>query len=159
MLICYSTGICFLLSSLLEGLFFECMKLPVLNFMKFCHSLCGQNCFFLNKDYWIKVFPIVLVELNLLRNVDANNPESSTTVKSSSLLSGFRGGSSYNHETETIFALPRMQLDFKSIHVQEPQEPSLQGIVKTICFPWSKAVSHKWGVKYKDAVLIRGFFF
>ncbi|KAJ7406763.1 hypothetical protein WISP_131579 [Willisornis vidua] len=65
-------------------------------------------------------------ELNLLRNVDANNPESSTTVKSSSLLSGFRGGSSYNHETETIFALPRMQLDFKSIHVQEPQEPSLQ---------------------------------
>uniref|UniRef100_A0A8C4Y8Z4 Bridge-like lipid transfer protein family member 1 n=1 Tax=Gopherus evgoodei TaxID=1825980 RepID=A0A8C4Y8Z4_9SAUR len=65
-------------------------------------------------------------ELNLLRNVDANNTESSTTVKSSSLLSGFRGGSSYNHETETIFALPRMQLDFKSIHVQEPQEPSLQ---------------------------------
>ncbi|XP_063271495.1 bridge-like lipid transfer protein family member 1 isoform X3 [Prinia subflava] len=65
-------------------------------------------------------------ELNLLRNVDANNPESSTTVKSSSLLSGFRGSSSYNHETETIFALPRMQLDFKSIHVQEPQEPSLQ---------------------------------
>ncbi|XP_034627354.1 transmembrane protein KIAA1109 homolog [Trachemys scripta elegans] len=65
-------------------------------------------------------------ELNLLRNVDANNTESSTTVKNSSLLSGFRGGSSYNHETETIFALPRMQLDFKSIHVQEPQEPSLQ---------------------------------
>ncbi|KAJ8780452.1 hypothetical protein J1605_011716 [Eschrichtius robustus] len=65
-------------------------------------------------------------ELNLLRNVDANNTENSTTVKSSSLLSGFRGCSSYNHETETIFALPRMQLDFKSIHVQEPQEPSLQ---------------------------------
>ncbi|XP_054546358.1 bridge-like lipid transfer protein family member 1 isoform X3 [Talpa occidentalis] len=65
-------------------------------------------------------------ELNLLRNVDANNTESSTAVKNSSLLSGFRGGSSYNHETETIFALPRMQLDFKSIHVQEPQEPSLQ---------------------------------
>lgn len=65
-------------------------------------------------------------ELNLLRNVDANNMENSTTVKNSSLLSGFRGGSSYNHETETIFALPRMQLEFKSIHVQEPQEPSLQ---------------------------------
>ncbi|XP_036914479.1 transmembrane protein KIAA1109 homolog isoform X1 [Sturnira hondurensis] len=65
-------------------------------------------------------------ELNLLRNVDANNSENSTTVKNASLLSGFRGGSSYNHETETIFALPRMQLDFKSIHVQEPQEPSLQ---------------------------------
>ncbi|OWK14104.1 hypothetical protein Celaphus_00000477 [Cervus elaphus hippelaphus] len=71
---------------------------------------------------------IMLVELNLLRNVDANNTENSTTVKNSSLLSGFRGGSSYNHETETIFALPRMQLDFKSIHVQEPQEPSLQAI-------------------------------
>ncbi|EMP38574.1 hypothetical protein UY3_04218 [Chelonia mydas] len=70
--------------------------------------------------------PADAAELNLLRNVDANNTESSTTVKSSSLLSGFRGGSSYNHETETIFALPRMQLDFKSIHVQEPQEPSLQ---------------------------------
>lgn len=70
-------------------------------------------------------------ELNLLRNVDANNTEHSTTVKSSSLLSGFRGGSSYNHETETIFALPRMQLDFKSIHVQQPQEPSLQG--KIVC--------------------------
>uniref|UniRef100_A0A670IR01 Bridge-like lipid transfer protein family member 1 n=1 Tax=Podarcis muralis TaxID=64176 RepID=A0A670IR01_PODMU len=69
---------------------------------------------------------INLPELNLLRNVDANNPENSTTVKSSSLLSGFRGGSSYNHETETIFALPRMQLDFKSIHVQQPQEPLLQ---------------------------------
>ncbi|XP_032080332.1 transmembrane protein KIAA1109 homolog isoform X4 [Thamnophis elegans] len=65
-------------------------------------------------------------ELNLLRNVDANNPEHTTTVKSSSLLSGFRGGSSYNHETETIFALPRMQLDFKSIHVQQPQEPLIQ---------------------------------
>ncbi|XP_075472009.1 bridge-like lipid transfer protein family member 1 isoform X4 [Ascaphus truei] len=65
-------------------------------------------------------------ELNLLRNVDANTTESSTAVKNSSLLSGFRGSSSYSHETETIFALPRMQLDFKSIHVQEPQEPTLQ---------------------------------
>ncbi|XP_066575926.1 bridge-like lipid transfer protein family member 1 isoform X4 [Amia ocellicauda] len=65
-------------------------------------------------------------ELNLLRNVDANNPESGVAARSSSLLSGFRGASSYNHETETIFALPRMQLDFKSIHVQEPEEPSLQ---------------------------------
>ncbi|RXM31147.1 hypothetical protein EOD39_1796 [Acipenser ruthenus] len=65
-------------------------------------------------------------ELNLLRNVDANNTESEVAAKSSSLLSGFRGGLSYNHETETIFALPRMQLDFKSIHVQEPEEPSLQ---------------------------------
>ncbi|XP_051784339.1 bridge-like lipid transfer protein family member 1 isoform X3 [Erpetoichthys calabaricus] len=65
-------------------------------------------------------------ELNLLRNVDANTTENGVAAKSSSLLSGFRGGSSYNHETETIFALPRMQLDFKSIHVQEPDEPSLQ---------------------------------
>ena len=80
----------------------------------------------------LTVFIIMLVELNLLRNVDANNTENSTTEKNSSLLSGFRGGSSYNHETETIFALPRMQLDFKSIHVQEPQEPSLQGMWKTI---------------------------
>nr|DBA28925.1 TPA: hypothetical protein GDO54_009208 [Pyxicephalus adspersus] len=67
-------------------------------------------------------------ELNLLRNVDANNAESSTAVKNASLLSGFRGASSYNHETETIFALPRMQLDFKSIHVQEPQEPTLEDV-------------------------------
>lgn len=67
-------------------------------------------------------------ELNLLRNVDSNNAESSTEVKNASLLSGFRGASSYNHETETIFALPRMQLDFKSIHVQEPQEPALQDV-------------------------------
>ncbi|XP_075056358.1 bridge-like lipid transfer protein family member 1 isoform X4 [Mixophyes fleayi] len=67
-------------------------------------------------------------ELNLLRNVDANNSESSTAVTNANLLSGFRGGSSYNHETETIFALPRMQLDFKSIHVQEPQEPTLQDV-------------------------------
>lgn len=102
--------------------------------------------------------PIVPVELNLLRNVDANNPESSTTVKSSSLLSGFRGGSSYNHETETIFALPRMQLDFKSIHVQEPQEPSLQGALKhNLVFSWSKTISHKLGVKGKGTVLIKGF--
>uniref|UniRef100_A0A8C1DHH6 KIAA1109 n=1 Tax=Cyprinus carpio carpio TaxID=630221 RepID=A0A8C1DHH6_CYPCA len=64
-------------------------------------------------------------ELNLLRNVDANNSESGTAAKSSSLLSGFRGASSYNHETETIFALPKMQLQFKSIHVQDPEEPSL----------------------------------
>uniref|UniRef100_A0A8B9LUJ1 Si:ch211-233a24.2 n=1 Tax=Astyanax mexicanus TaxID=7994 RepID=A0A8B9LUJ1_ASTMX len=67
---------------------------------------------------------INLPELNLLRNVDANNSESGAAAKSSSLLS-FRGSSSYNHETETIFALPRMQLDFKSIHVQDPEEPSL----------------------------------
>ncbi|XP_037098160.1 transmembrane protein KIAA1109 homolog isoform X2 [Syngnathus acus] len=64
-------------------------------------------------------------ELNLLRNVEANNPESGAAAKSSSLLSSFRSNSSYNHETETIFALPRMQLDFKSIHVQDPDEPSL----------------------------------
>ncbi|XP_041052815.1 transmembrane protein KIAA1109 homolog isoform X6 [Carcharodon carcharias] len=65
-------------------------------------------------------------ELNLLRNVDANTQDSKATIKSSNLLSGFRGTANYNHETETIFALPRMQLDFKSIHMQEPQEPSLQ---------------------------------
>nr|XP_061781040.1 bridge-like lipid transfer protein family member 1 isoform X3 [Nerophis lumbriciformis] len=64
-------------------------------------------------------------ELSLLRNVEANNPESGAAAKSSSLLSSFRSNSSYNHETETIFALPRMQLDFKSIHVQDPDEPSL----------------------------------
>uniref|UniRef100_A0A669E6N1 KIAA1109 n=1 Tax=Oreochromis niloticus TaxID=8128 RepID=A0A669E6N1_ORENI len=68
---------------------------------------------------------INLPQLNLLRNVEANNQESGSTAKSSSLLSSFRSTSSYNHETETIFALPRMQLDFKSIHVQDPDEPSL----------------------------------
>ncbi|XP_036006462.1 transmembrane protein KIAA1109 homolog isoform X1 [Fundulus heteroclitus] len=64
-------------------------------------------------------------ELNLLRNVDANNEESGAAAKSSSLLSNFRGSHTYDHETETIFALPRMQLDFKSIHVQDSDEPSL----------------------------------
>ncbi|TNN60961.1 hypothetical protein EYF80_028841 [Liparis tanakae] len=64
-------------------------------------------------------------ELNLLRNVEANNQESGAAAKSASLLSSFRSSSSYNHETETIFALPRMQLDFKSNHVQDPDEPSL----------------------------------
>lgn len=59
--------------------------------------------------------------------MDANNSDSGAAAKSSSLLSSFRGSSSYNHETETIFALPRMQLDFKSIHVQDPEEPSLSG--------------------------------
>uniref|UniRef100_A0A3B4BEG7 Bridge-like lipid transfer protein family member 1 C-terminal domain-containing protein n=1 Tax=Periophthalmus magnuspinnatus TaxID=409849 RepID=A0A3B4BEG7_9GOBI len=68
---------------------------------------------------------INLPELNLLRNVEANNQENGATAKSSSLLSSFRGSSSYNHETETIFALPRMQLDFKSTHVQDPEEPTL----------------------------------
>ncbi|XP_017281655.1 transmembrane protein KIAA1109 homolog isoform X10 [Kryptolebias marmoratus] len=64
-------------------------------------------------------------ELNLLRNVEANNQESGAAAKSSSLLSSFRSSHTYNHETETIFALPRMQLAFKSIHVQDPDEPSL----------------------------------
>lgn len=59
--------------------------------------------------------------------MEANNQESGAAAKSSSLLSSFRSSSSYNHETETIFALPRMQLDFKSIHVQDPDEPSLTG--------------------------------
>uniref|UniRef100_A0A8D3E484 KIAA1109 n=1 Tax=Scophthalmus maximus TaxID=52904 RepID=A0A8D3E484_SCOMX len=68
---------------------------------------------------------INMPELNLLRNVEANNQESGAAAKSASLLSSFRSSSSYNHETETIFALPRMQLDFKSIHVQDPEEPSL----------------------------------
>lgn len=66
-------------------------------------------------------------ELNLLRNVEAITQEGGAAAKSSSLLSSFRSSSSYNHETETIFALPRMQLDFKSIHVQEPDEPALTG--------------------------------
>lgn len=69
----------------------------------------------------------VVAELNLLRNVEANNQESGAVAKSSSLLSSFRSSSTYNHETETIFALPRMQLDFKSIHVQDPDEPLLTG--------------------------------
>uniref|UniRef100_A0A674BXF0 KIAA1109 n=1 Tax=Salmo trutta TaxID=8032 RepID=A0A674BXF0_SALTR len=64
-------------------------------------------------------------ELNLLRNVHANNPESGAAAKSSSLLSSFSGSSSYNHETETIFALPRMQLNFSSKNFQDPDEPSL----------------------------------
>uniref|UniRef100_A0A3Q2NVY9 Bridge-like lipid transfer protein family member 1 C-terminal domain-containing protein n=1 Tax=Fundulus heteroclitus TaxID=8078 RepID=A0A3Q2NVY9_FUNHE len=68
---------------------------------------------------------INLPQLNLLRNVDANNEESGAAAKSSSLLSNFRGSHTYDHETETIFALPRMQLDFKSIHVQDSDEPSL----------------------------------
>uniref|UniRef100_A0A674MLY7 Bridge-like lipid transfer protein family member 1 C-terminal domain-containing protein n=1 Tax=Takifugu rubripes TaxID=31033 RepID=A0A674MLY7_TAKRU len=75
---------------------------------------------------------INLPELNLLRNVEAINQESGAAAKSSSLLSSFRSSSSYNHETETIFALPRMQLDFKSIHVQDPDEPSLTGGSKPI---------------------------
>lgn len=70
---------------------------------------------------------VCVPELNLLRNVEANNQESGAAAKSSSLLSSFRSSSTYNHETETIFALPRMQLDFKSIHVQDPDEPSLTG--------------------------------
>ena len=84
-----------------------------------------------------KDFSLVLSlasELNLLRNVEANNQESGVAAKSSSLLSSFRSSSSYNHETETIFALPRMQLDFKSIHVQDPEEPSLSGTVTGHCY-------------------------
>ncbi|XP_072563835.1 bridge-like lipid transfer protein family member 1 isoform X4 [Paramormyrops kingsleyae] len=77
------------------------------------------------KEWFSYVTAMRNEELNLLRNVDGSVPQSSTAAKTSSLLSGFRGSSSYNHETETIFALPRMQLDFKSIHVQDPVEPSL----------------------------------
>ncbi|KAM9476517.1 bridge-like lipid transfer protein family member 1 isoform 2-T2 [Clarias gariepinus] len=77
------------------------------------------------KEWFSYVTAMRNEELNLLRNVDANNSDSGAAAKSSSLLSGFRGSSSYNHETETIFALPRMQLEFKSIHVQDPEEPSL----------------------------------
>uniref|UniRef100_A0A096LYJ5 KIAA1109 n=1 Tax=Poecilia formosa TaxID=48698 RepID=A0A096LYJ5_POEFO len=64
-------------------------------------------------------------ELNLLRNVDSSGEQSSEAARSSSLLSSFRGSHAYDHETETIFALPRMQLDFKSIHVQDANEPAL----------------------------------
>lgn len=86
------------------------------------------------KQPLIFLFFFTSLELNLLRNVDANNSESDAAAKSSSLLSGFRGSSSYNHETEIIFALPRMQLDFKSIHVQDPQEPSLSGTATAFSF-------------------------
>lgn len=78
-----------------------------------------------SKEFWHVLSPAS--ELHLLRNVEANNQESGAAAKTSSLLSSFRSSSSYNHETETIFALPRMQLDFKSIHVQDPDEPSLTG--------------------------------
>ncbi|XP_027856720.1 bridge-like lipid transfer protein family member 1 isoform X7 [Xiphophorus couchianus] len=64
-------------------------------------------------------------ELNLLRNVDSSGEQSGEAARSSSLLSSFRGSHAYDHETETIFALPRMQLDFKSIHVQDADEPAL----------------------------------
>lgn len=88
-----------------------------------------------------RVASLIVSELNLLRNVEANNQESGAAAKTSSLLSSFRSSSSYNHETETIFALPRMQLDFKSIHVQDPDEPSLTGAAQkasaqnvSVCF-------------------------
>uniref|UniRef100_A0A3B3YWT1 Bridge-like lipid transfer protein family member 1 C-terminal domain-containing protein n=1 Tax=Poecilia mexicana TaxID=48701 RepID=A0A3B3YWT1_9TELE len=68
---------------------------------------------------------INLPQLNLLRNVDSSGAQSSEAARSSSLLSSFRGSHAYDHETETIFALPRMQLDFKSIHVQDADEPAL----------------------------------
>ncbi|XP_037550709.1 transmembrane protein KIAA1109 homolog [Nematolebias whitei] len=77
------------------------------------------------KEWFSYVTAMRNEELNLLRNVEANNQENGAAAKSSSLLSSFRSSHTYNHETETIFALPRMQLDFKSIHVQEPDEPSL----------------------------------
>lgn len=77
------------------------------------------------KEWFSYVTAMRNEELNLLRNVEANNQESGAAAKSSSLLSSFRSSSTYNHETETIFALPRMQLDFKSTHVQDPDEPSL----------------------------------
>ncbi|PWA30431.1 hypothetical protein CCH79_00020247 [Gambusia affinis] len=64
-------------------------------------------------------------ELNLLRNVDSSSEQNGEAARTSSLLSSFRGSHAYDHETETIFALPRMQLDFKSIHVQDADEPTL----------------------------------
>ncbi|XP_014897189.1 bridge-like lipid transfer protein family member 1 [Poecilia latipinna] len=81
--------------------------------------------------HWLRLqsasvtFDPCAAELNLLRNVDSSGEQSSEAARSSSLLSSFRGSHAYDHETETIFALPRMQLDFKSIHVQDANEPAL----------------------------------
>lgn len=75
---------------------------------------------------------IMLVELNLLRNVDANNTENSTTVKNSSLLSGFRGGSSYNHETETILRYQECSLTLNPFMFKNHKNLTLPGMWKTI---------------------------
>jgi hypothetical protein len=33
----------------------------------------------------------------------------------------------YNHDTEVIFAIPLLQMDLKTEHLQEEQEPDLAG--------------------------------
>ncbi|MFT7806383.1 uncharacterized protein KIAA1109 homolog isoform X8 [Arapaima gigas] len=79
------------------------------------------------KEWFSYVTAMRNEDLNHLRNVEisASSMEAGVEAKSLSEKSSFKGSSSYNHESETIFALPRMQLDFKSIHVQDPKEPSL----------------------------------
>ncbi|XP_048858560.1 transmembrane protein KIAA1109 homolog isoform X2 [Brienomyrus brachyistius] len=79
------------------------------------------------KEWFSYVTAMRNEELNKLREVesDTSDPESGVESKVSSERNAFKGSSSYNHETETIFALPRMQLNFKSTQVQDPKEPSV----------------------------------
>lgn len=81
---------------------------------------CYENLFYgvvSVKEWFNYVIVIRNEELNLFCNVDVNNIENSIIVKNFSLLSGFRGGFSYNYEIEIIFVLLRMQFDFKFIYV------------------------------------------
>ena len=67
---------------------------------------------------------------------DINMPESESTSlpAGSSRRSTFT--STYNHDTDIIFALPKLQLDFKTEHMQGPKEPDPDGKLFS-SFPYS----------------------
>uniref|UniRef100_H2YW77 Bridge-like lipid transfer protein family member 1 C-terminal domain-containing protein n=1 Tax=Ciona savignyi TaxID=51511 RepID=H2YW77_CIOSA len=65
-------------------------------------------------------------ELTMLRTLNDIRPNEAGVNQSPSDKSRKSSSSqaSYNHETDIIFALPKLQLDFKSEHMQGPNEPA-----------------------------------
>jgi len=62
-------------------------------------------------------------ELTMLRTLNVGNSADARGSSLASATGGGKKGNEYNHETDIIFALPKLQLDFKTEHMQGSDEP------------------------------------
>jgi len=74
---------------------------------------------------------MIVAELKMLRTLnDISVSEDDRSLSASSnrrRVSSINQSAAYHHDTDIIFALPKLQLDFKTEHLQGPEEPNPDG--------------------------------
>ena len=64
----------------------------------------------------------------MLRTLNVGNSADARGSSTASATGHGKKGNEYNHETDIIFALPKLQLDFKTEHMQGSDEPDPEGL-------------------------------